>query len=91
MLLVDGLLALGGIVALLQRAEPGVVALLLLLSGVLNIAYLTRRHVVSITVDSGTHLSFETKGIRWEAVIGFLANLEQAKNQRMLYLGRAGH
>ncbi|MGI4873037.1 MAG: hypothetical protein ACRYFX_17895 [Janthinobacterium lividum] len=47
--------------------------------------------MVSITADSGTRLSFETKGMRREAVIGFLDHLEQAKNQRMLRLGRAGY
>lgn len=91
LLLVGAVVALGGVFALFQRAEPGAVALLLLLGVVLIIAYLaSRRHVVSIASDGGARLSFETKGMRREVVVGFIDNLEQAKNQRMVHLSRPG-
>jgi hypothetical protein len=92
LLLVGALLVVGGVLALFQRTEPGIVALLLLVGGVLLTAYfVSRHHVVSIASDGGTRLSFETKGMPREVVIGFIDNLEQAKNQRMLQLSRGIH
>ncbi|TDN37022.1 hypothetical protein E4631_19630 [Hymenobacter sp. UV11] len=92
LLLVGALLAVSGVLALFQRVEPGIVALLLLVGGGLLIAYFaSRHHVVSITSDGGTRLSFETKGMQRQVVIGFIDHLEQAKDQRMLQLSRGGH
>ncbi|KAA9327224.1 hypothetical protein F0P96_18500 [Hymenobacter busanensis] len=60
----------------------GVLAIVLGL--VLIVAYLsTRRHIVSITSDGGTRIGFETKGLKREAVIAFVNEIEKAKTERV--------
>lgn len=46
--------------------------------------FLSRHHVITITSDGGTKISFSTKGMKKENVFEFVDKIEQAKNERFL-------
>lgn len=48
----------------------------------------TAKHVVSIASDGGSRISFETKGMKRETVIGLINSLEKAKSERMMGLSK---
>lgn len=82
-------LGLFGGFALLQRGSGQEVGILALVLGlVFIIAYFTsRKHIISISSDGGARIGFETKGLKREAVVTFVNEIEKAKNQRVLQLG----
>jgi len=57
----------------------------LVLGAVLILAYfLTRKHVISIASDGGTKINFETRGMKREAILKFINQIEKAKKDQLL-------
>lgn len=88
LLLIGSLIMLMGGLALTQNGDIQAGGILGLAFGfVLVLLYLsTRRHIIKIASDGGTHIGFETKGLKREAVVSFINSVEKAKNERMIYL-----
>ncbi|MFT5820561.1 MAG: hypothetical protein ACI8ZM_001804 [Crocinitomix sp.] len=52
-------------------------------AGLLFVIYLfTLKRVIQITSDGGVKISFQTRGMRKEAIINFINEIEKAKNER---------
>ncbi len=51
--------------------------------GLLILIYLlSRKHIILITSDGGAKISFQTRGMRKEAIASFINDVELAKNER---------
>jgi len=89
LLILGGLLLLGGTYSFFQMggvqlAGPAIVFGLVFLCAY----FLTRKHLISISSDGGASIGFETTGLKRDAVIAFINGIEEAKNQRCIFLSQ---
>lgn len=80
MLIVGVLLLPIGAMAALGTGEPTAGVPVSLLGLILIIIYfVTRKHVISIYADSGRSIDFATKGLKRDAILKFVNQIEDAK------------
>ncbi len=73
------LLAFGLITFLSYRVEPGAIGIVL--GGLfLLLYYLSKRYLMRICSDGGSHIAIQIKGIKADRIQNFVMQLEQAKN-----------
>jgi hypothetical protein len=81
MLLIAGLvlLAMGGLSIATERDQELGVALIFVGLVLAILYWFTRKHVITITSDSGVKLMFRTRGMNQETIFKFINQIEDAK------------
>jgi len=75
------LLVIGTMSIVTERDQEMGVMSLVIGVGLLLFYWFTRKHVVTVTSDSGSKLMFRTRGMKQEAIFKFINQIEEAKSK----------
>ncbi|GDX53477.1 hypothetical protein LBMAG27_25240 [Bacteroidota bacterium] len=81
-LILGGLFAIAGLACGANNQGPAMMLGLAIAAVLILFYFLTRKHVVTIASDGGAKINFRTKGIKREAIIDFMNQVDKAKNNR---------